>query len=151
MTTKQVNIRRDSELENATITYGPGDRHYHLELGLRDGRTLLADDGDYFECLVTVRRVLEQEGALVCCQGARPDVWPSGMARDMGAGLKAYVLVNGKVPTLDDLVDVFEPAEPTAVGTVAEQEKRRDAWFAARAASPTPKTRKRWPFLPRRG
>jgi hypothetical protein len=112
------------------------DGAVHLDLRLDKGRTLAATEADYFDCLVTVRRVLEQEGGLILCQGARRDVWPSGMARSMGAGLKAYALVNGRTPSTQHLVAIFDPAEPLTVGTVAEQEQTRDEWLASRGLPP---------------
>lgn len=36
-------------------------------------------DNDYLSCLLAVREYLEEQGQLLCCQGARPDVWPSGI------------------------------------------------------------------------
>lgn len=129
---RQVTIARDSGVQQATVALEPTAEGCRLELRLADGRNLVADGGDYFDCLVTVRRTLELEGATLFCQGARRDVWPSGMARSMGAGLKAYVLVNGRTPTMDDLVDIFNAAEPGDVGTVAEQERTRDDWLASR-------------------
>jgi hypothetical protein len=49
----------------------------------------------------------------------------------MGAALKAYVLVNGRQASTNDLVNIFDPAERDDVGTVAEQERARDDWFAS--------------------
>ena len=129
---RRLSVARGSELKAATVAYHPAVVGCHVDLQLDDGRTLMADGGDYFECLVAVRHRLEREGALLLCQGARRNVWPSGMARSMGAGLKAYVLVNGRPPTTDDLVEIFDPAERDDVGTVAEQERARDEWFASR-------------------
>ena len=61
-------------------------------------------------------------------------MWASGMARDMGAGLKAYALTIGCRPTQDDLVDIFDPAEQALVGTVAEQERQFKKWREWRAS-----------------
>ncbi|MFE7798641.1 hypothetical protein [Nocardia sp. NPDC057440] len=49
-----------------------------------------SDDDDYLSCLLAVREYLEERGQLLCCQGARPDVWPSGMLRQFGNGRQAY-------------------------------------------------------------
>lgn len=131
MTEIEVQIERNGATERAAGTYEPRAGRCHLELNLHDGRVLQADEADYFEALVTIRRELEAEGARVICQGARRDVWPSGMARDMGAGLKAYVLVPGQRPTRDDLVGIFEAADPSLIGTVAEQEVASRSWLAS--------------------
>ena len=131
-----MNVRRGDAVQGATVTFGPVKAACHLELRLDDGRALVAEGDDYFDCLTAVRRTLESEGAILLCQGARRDVWPSGMARSMAAGLKAYVLVNRRPPTPDDLVDIFDPAEPGDVGTVTEQERVRDEWFASIGINP---------------
>ena len=83
---------------------------------------LEAEGRDLFECLTAIRRELDPRGVKVCCVGAREDVYPSGMARQMGGGRRAYVHHLGRHPTQDDLVDIFDPADPEAVVTVVEQE-----------------------------
>jgi hypothetical protein len=88
---------------------------------LADGSVVESGGADLFSALETVRRRLEAEGMLVCCQGARPDVFPSGMARQMGGGRRAYRLRRDGPMGFEDLVDVFEPADRDEVVTVDEQ------------------------------
>lgn len=78
--------------------------------------------GDLFECLSVIRRELDPQGIRVCCAGARLDVYPSGMGRQMGGGRRAYVHRDGGRPTAHDLVDIFDSVDPELVVTVAEQE-----------------------------
>lgn len=60
------------------------------------GETYQADEADYFEALRKVRRrFLEPKGMIPLCYGASLNVWPSGMSRDMGRGLKAYKFETG--------------------------------------------------------
>ena len=106
-----------------------GDR-CRVEVQLPDGLRVAADDGDYFAALLAVRRTLERDAIRLLCQGARRDVWPSGMAISMSAGMKAYVLVLGQHAARPALIDTFAPASADEVGTIAEQEAHRDAWFA---------------------
>jgi len=115
----------------ATVNYGPHGDQCHLELTLDDGRAFTASGGDYFACLVSIRRELEAEGIVVCCQGARKDVWPSGMARDMAVGLQAYVLTIGRAPLRHEVVAIFDPADPRLIGTVAEQEHYFKLWWSS--------------------
>jgi hypothetical protein len=84
-----------------------------------DDREFLADD--VFNALVSLRRELEEIGALLLCAGARPDVFPSGMSRDMGGGIKAYVNRIGMPAGKPDIVDIFDYAGPESVGSVDEQ------------------------------
>lgn len=85
-------------------------------LGVEHSAT--ADDA--FEALSLVRAALDREGWLLGVQGARVDVWPSGMARQQGGGMRAYRLRRGRRPRSDDLVDVFAPADER-LGTVDAQ------------------------------
>jgi hypothetical protein len=116
--------------QSAVAVCSLNGRDYRLELRLDDGRAVIADERDYFECLLTVRRQLQAEGLRVCCQGARRDVWPSGMARDMGSGLGAYVLTSA--PGRPELVAVFDPADLALIGTVEEQEAHFRSWWEHR-------------------
>ncbi|BDZ52828.1 hypothetical protein GCM10025867_50690 (plasmid) [Frondihabitans sucicola] len=75
---------------------------------------------DAFEALREARRLPEAEGWKLGINGARLDVWPSGMARDQGSGLRAYVFP-GLPARPTELVDVFEACDPSLVGSVAQQ------------------------------
>lgn len=80
------------------------------------------ETGDFFESLRSFRRVLEEEGYRVLCQGARPNVHPSPMGRD-GGGIKAYALLAGEPGRWEDLVSIFDPVDNIAsVGTVEQQD-----------------------------
>jgi hypothetical protein len=76
---------------------------------------------DAFEALLKAREQVEPDGWRIGVTGACADVWPSGMARDMGAGLVAYRLPDDRRPTREDLVDVFSPTDPDVVVDVQGQ------------------------------
>lgn len=59
--------------------------------------------------------------------GARRNVWPSAMSREMGGGFKAYVLTIGQPAT--ELVDIFDVDESPVGSTVSEQESFAESWF----------------------
>ncbi len=90
---------------------------------------------DFYECLRSFRRVLDPHGIKVLCEGARPKVFPSPLARAGGA-LKAYALTLGEQALSNNLVNVFDPVvNATDVGSVAEQEafvERHKAAFRAK-------------------
>ena len=44
---------------------------------------------DYFASFAEIRRKLAQRNLFPACYGSSRNVWPSGMARDMGQGLAA--------------------------------------------------------------
>jgi hypothetical protein len=76
---------------------------------------------DLFTCLFRLRRFLVERGWRILCQGARPDAWASGMARDMGAGLKVYIMTPDDPNGWNHLVRTFDEATEAEVGTLEEQ------------------------------
>lgn len=112
----------------AQISTGTG--HYQLQLEAPEIGSRTAEAGDVFECLSRLRTQLDKDGIRLCCNGARLNVWPSGMARDMGGGLKAYVLQIGRRASLADLVDIFDAAPVEAIATVDEQRRFSEEWLA---------------------
>jgi hypothetical protein len=92
-------------------------------IGLRD-QSFAGED--LFDALMALRIRLEDMGYRLLCAGARRDVFPSGMARAMGGGRKAYVLILGEPAVV--LVDIFAEVEAEQVGTVAEQQEHYQKW-----------------------
>nr|AAP32758.1 unknown [uncultured bacterium] len=86
---------------------------------------------DYFDALQKVRRVIEKDEIFLQCNGARTDVYPSRMSRDMGLGLSAYVQTMGKKAERKDLVSIFLPSTVECLGTVEEQEKYHIDWLGS--------------------
>lgn len=88
-------------------------------------------DTDVFACLVQLREMLEPAGVRLLCAGARRDVYPSGMSREMSGGVRAYRHVVGRHARHGDLVGIFDPAEPDDAATVAEQRRFHAEWAAS--------------------
>lgn len=81
-----------------------------------------------FEALVRLRRQLEPDGLMVAVQGAQRDTYPSGMARDMGGGMKVYVMHLGRRAQREDLVETLDGAPADQLATVDEQRAFAEAW-----------------------
>jgi hypothetical protein len=111
-----------------------GDRQYTLELEIPNLGLHRTDGPDQFECLLLARVELEPQGFRFLVNGARRNVWPSGMARDMGGGRKAYVLVLGQ-PGRPELVDIFETADESQIALVQEQRDFFQTWLDDRRKS----------------
>lgn len=111
---------------------GDGDEEEGFRLRILDvpgpGREIEGRGESLFDALVALRRALEALGYRLRCAGAAVDVYPSGMARSMGDGRKAYRLTPGKPGLTKDLVDIFEVAESDVAATVAEQEAFFQRW-----------------------
>lgn len=93
-----------------------------LEISAPDGRTWHASGTDLFTALQSARRELEGEGIRLCCNGARVNARPSSRASESG-GWVLYLIRRHRPATLADLVFTLDYAPPTAVATVAAQEK----------------------------
>lgn len=87
--------------------------------------------GDYFAALALIRRDLEAEGWLLSCYGASRNVYPSGMCRDMGAGLKAYRLRPGQQARPEDLVSILATGPDVEPATVEAQEAFFESWVGS--------------------
>ena len=85
---------------------------------------------DYFAALVLIRQDLEADGWLLSCYGASRNVYASGMARDMGLGLKAYKMRLGEHVGRDDLVEIFRTGPDVEPATVDEQQAFWKEWLA---------------------
>jgi hypothetical protein len=92
-----------------------------LKITRANGTVTIHAGSDLFECLKEARLMFEADNLLLCCQGARPNVFPSGMGRQMSNGRLAYPLRRNPPLTDADLIDIVSPAPLAEVGTVAEQ------------------------------
>ncbi len=83
---------------------------------------------DLFDAVIALRRTLESRHVKLLCAGARTDVFPSGMTRSMGGGRKAYLMQLGKPAGAQSMVDIFDYAESSRIGSVDEQAEFRRKW-----------------------
>ncbi|UGB40265.1 hypothetical protein LQ940_12800 [Nocardioides sp. cx-173] len=115
-----IQVLRDGITLDATVAWRQERESWAwvVEIGCTDFDLVEAQAHDAFEALCLAREQLEPRGWRIGVAGAQADVWPSGMAREQGGGLRAYRMSGDRV---GDLVDVFEPVDPATVTTVAEQ------------------------------
>ena len=119
-------VSRDGVAHEATISWRAEDRHWVVAIDSPEFEPVEAPAHDAFEALCLVRGELEPLGWRIGVAGAQADVWPSGMARDQGGGLRAYRMTEERV---GDLVDTFEPVDPGTVTTVVEQRAEADRLY----------------------
>src|ERR1700674_1542039 len=99
MPEKEVKLKLrtpSGQVIEVTAVMGTQDRDYTLQISVPSLGSRVVVDRDYFECLLRLRDQLEPLGYRFLVNGARRNAWPSGMARDMGAGVTAYLLKLGK-------------------------------------------------------
>src|SRR5438046_1364478 len=93
-------------IDQTELSYDEDSEPCILSLTYRD-QTISVQASDYLEALCQIRLQLEAQQMQLLCYGASKNVYPSGMARGMGQGLRAYKLTIGKHATMADLVDIF--------------------------------------------
>lgn len=133
--------RRDEFLESTTVQLigGREDEEAELdffedgddcciELRYRD-KEISACSSDFFEAFCLVRLQLERDRLYPFCFGASLNVFPSAMGRDMGAGLRAYRLTNGRHSSIEDLVDIFDTGPDVIPASVANQRRFYEDWL----------------------
>jgi hypothetical protein len=91
--------------------------------------TFSATASDFFEAMCQIRRQLELLGWRPVCYGRSKNVYPSGMCRDMGRGLKAYKFSLGRPGSIKDLVSIFDTGEDIEPASVDEQRSFAMEWF----------------------
>ena|ERR1700722_18017718 len=84
---------------------------------------------DYFEAMCQIRDQLEVSGWRPVCYGSSRNVYPSGMCRDMGQGLKAYKMQLGQRAALADLVKIFDVGPDVEPSSVEEQKQFWEEWL----------------------
>jgi len=128
--TFSVRLVGGSDGERATFEINDVKNRCLLTCRYRD-KTISSDSTDFFEALVSIRRQLQADGLAPYCYGASLNVFPSGMARDMGQGLEAYKLTPGKHAKSADLVDIFDEGTDVAPANVDAQEQFYRDWLGS--------------------
>jgi len=86
-------------------------------------------ESSFFHALLELRRRLEPKGMMLVCYGASENVFPSGMAVNMGNGGKAYRLTLGRPALMADLVDIFDTGPDVVPVSVEKQEAFFQTWL----------------------
>lgn len=122
----------EGKLFDAKLTYYGGGRKWTLEFTSPITEKLSFNEGDVFECLTQLRLELAKYGCKPLCAGARIDVYPSGMSRDMGGGKLLQVFSSEPTNEWEDVkhVWIFDYAEPDLIASVEEQFNYHAAQFS---------------------
>lgn len=132
---RSVPALRDGQPVTAQVRFVTGDTCV-VEVRASPDVTARGEARDLFAALAAARRDLETQGVQLAINGARLNVWPSGMLRQAGYGRRAYVLTMPPAGGPARTVDIFEPApEQAELAMVAEQNE----WFQRYWASITRK------------
>jgi hypothetical protein len=101
-----------------------------VEVSSGDEVSARGEGRDLFAALAAARRELEAQGVQLACNGARRDVYTSGMLRQAAQGRRAYVLTMPPTAArLPPTVDIFAAApESSVLATVDEQREWFNGW-----------------------
>jgi hypothetical protein len=110
----------------AIIRRKENDPTFWLQL-LGEGVNESATSADYFESFTIIRKRIAKKRILPLCNAASRNVWPSGMARDMGEGRIAYKIKIG-FPS-EELVNIFEKGSDLDPTTPEDQREFFNAWL----------------------
>jgi hypothetical protein len=124
-----IKLRCDDGREISGTFTTSEDEDFCLLILDYDDCKLESEEDDFFDALCTIRNHLEQRGLVPLCYGASINVYPSGMGRDMGSGLKAYKMQRGKQAR--DLVHIFATGPDIVPSTVEEQREFFEEWLSA--------------------
>jgi hypothetical protein len=116
--------------ETAVFTLFDEGEHCRLRCEYRD-KAVESTATDFFQALCDVRGLLAKDGLIPFCYGASLNVYPSGMAKDMGRGLRAYKLTEGRHAKTDNLVEIFAEGPDVIPASVAAQDQFFRDWLAS--------------------
>jgi hypothetical protein len=132
MTKHTIHLIGSDDDEPASVICEPKDGLCHITFQYRD-RVIEEKATDYFEAFCRVRLHLEKDRLIPFCYGASLNVYPSGMCRDMGAGMTAYRISIGKqVDRKNDLVGIFTEAPDVIPASVSKQKEYFDEWIKSK-------------------
>lgn len=94
---------------------------------LPNGKHLNIEGSDYFSALVNMRN--KYPNYIFLCKGAKKNVYPSGMSRDMSEGVIAYELTLGKKAELKDTVNIFDYDDNHVDCTPQQQQEFFNQWL----------------------
>jgi hypothetical protein len=103
------------------------DRNFRIILTVPDG-VVSVIGSDLFQGLQELRLLLEPRGLSVAVQGGRKNAWASGMQRNMTGAQKVYLCHEGRHMSKENLVNIFDDADPSELATVAEQNENYRLW-----------------------
>ena len=122
---KTYNVNTNFFYDSIIVTSKETNGDCLLEYRCND--IFLTGRGDYpFKALVEIRKQLIGQGLILLCEGARKDVYPSGMAF---TSFLAYKTVLGKHAGKENLVNILDPTDDiNMIGSLEEQEEYRITW-----------------------
>ncbi|MBD2816829.1 hypothetical protein ID850_19370 [Xenorhabdus sp. Flor] len=125
---RKIKIILNGKMEEAElhlITYP--DRHCCLRIFHNNNQLAESNDTDYFSCFAELRNQLKD--IVFLCKGAKINVFPSAMSRDMSDGIVAYENTLGQYASSEDTVHIFSFEDKDVDVSPEEQRKFHFKWI----------------------
>jgi hypothetical protein len=132
-------LNPDQSTSEATVHWWYLEESCNVDISFQ-GHAFHGSSTDFLAALAEARRSFERNGHRLLCYGASRNAWASGMAREMGLGLKVYQLTLGK-PAGDVMQSAFDTGPDVVPATVAEQESFYQEWLESNSSPRRPTTR----------
>ncbi|MCC8381117.1 hypothetical protein [Xenorhabdus sp. PB30.3] len=124
----EIKVIMNSKKENAKLSLiSTAKRECFLRISITDIYQGEFSGLDFFACFAKLRKELKD--VIFLCKGAKINVYPSGMARDMALGMAAYEHTLGKEATREDLVGTFDFEDKDVAVSPDEQRKCFHQWI----------------------
>lgn len=125
--TKVVNILMSGKKSEVSLILSNDKRKCLINAVFPNGENFDAESSDYFSALVYIRN--KYPNYIFLCKGAKKNVYPSGMSRDMGGGVIAYELTLGKRAEIKDMVNIFDYDDDNVDCTPQQQQEFFNQWL----------------------
>lgn len=100
---------------------------YQITLLMDSQPLVTVSDIDFYECFARLR---EQNADIIfLCKGAKINVYPSRMARQMSGGLMAYECTLGQPALLENIVSIFDFDDHNIAKNPDEQVAFHQEWL----------------------
>lgn len=111
----------------AEVVISEADDEFGVRIRWLD-RELSATEDDAFSALCAVRQKLSELGLMPRCYGACRNLVVSGMAAQMGGGMRGYLVRLGQQSRMSDLVDIFDAGPDMDLVSAPGQQEFTRAW-----------------------
>lgn len=125
---RKIKIIVNGKIEDAELhLITSPNRDCCLKMFYDNNQLAESNDTDYFSCFIGLRNQLKN--IIFLCKGAKKNVFPSTMQRDMGLGEIAYETTLGKHGFPENVVHIFDFDNKDVDVTPAEQRAFHLKWF----------------------
>ncbi|MBS9439966.1 hypothetical protein EAE91_23315 [Photorhabdus noenieputensis] len=125
ITVKTIENGNKGEAELYLLT--SSNSECHMKILINGTCRVEVSDFDFFSCFSKARKELKDITFL--CKGAKRNVYPSNMSRQMSLGMVAYECTLGKQATREDIVKTFDFDDLNLVTDPDEQKEFHYEWL----------------------